>query len=319
MVPPEYPVILSVYNKFKTVKRWTPELLSEFDKTFREKLPSPYWKIEYLNLDEVLLRKLISEASADVTVAELIKIYYLSYQSVFETQEALVLGDKNPIYATFVKRLMKIFPDARFIFLTRDYRDNFVSVRKFSFEAPIMALQAYRWKYVTRQLLNLKSKYPNQFIHIKHEELISDSSKTLNKVCDFLGVEMDEGMFNYYKKKDKAYRFIEPEHFDEFHAGLGQPINPSHVGLWEMRLTDKEVMIADAVVGHWAEKSGYERKFRYVSSFLLLKTIPWQIYGYFLYKLMYSAEYFPAPCRKVFARLLPQLSKFWHRFFKKAK
>ncbi|MDO9510303.1 MAG: sulfotransferase [Bacteroidales bacterium] len=318
-VPPEYPVILKLYNRFGKLKSWSAEDVEAFDAAFRQKLPSEYWKLEYLNIDEIRLKQLLGKLPTDAKFTDFIKVHYSCYQSVYPTTELKILGDKNPVFATYVKRLMKIFPEARFIFLTRDYRDNFVSVRRFSFEAPIVALQAYRWKYVTRMMLGLKKQFPNRILHIRHEDVIASAPETLSTVCDFLGIEMDMGMLDFYKKKDEVYNMISSAHFDKFHSGLGQPINPSRMGLWEEKLTDNEVKTADAVVGIWAERAGYKRKYTYCSASIILKTIPWQLYGYFLYQLMSFAEFLPPGLRKHFARFLPMLARIWHRYFKKDK
>jgi len=69
----------------------------------------------------------------------------------------------------------------------------------------------------------------------------------------------------------------------KFHKGLLNPINTNRLGLWETKLTDKEVRYAETVIGKWMEMYGYERKYKRFDLWLWLKALPWMLYGRSLY------------------------------------
>ena len=161
-VPPEYPVVLSLYNRFGKVKHWDPATLAAFYYAFREPLPSENWQYRFLQMNERELFRELKQMPAEVTFEKVFLTFYKHYTSIFPGKDSLLaIGDKNPIFATYADRLKKIFPDARFLFITRDYRDNYLSISRFRFEAPIIALQCYRWKYVSGIIHRFLKKFPD--------------------------------------------------------------------------------------------------------------------------------------------------------------
>jgi hypothetical protein len=85
-------------------------------------------------------------------------INYHSF-SLFPKETITLIGDKNPVYTIYAESLVKIFPDTWFIYIIRDFRDVFLSMRTFEFEAPSITLQGYRWKYIAKMGLRLRKKY----------------------------------------------------------------------------------------------------------------------------------------------------------------
>ncbi|MGC8864630.1 MAG: sulfotransferase family protein [Bacteroidales bacterium] len=319
-VPPEYPVLLNLYRQFGKCRLYTPEVKKRFWEAFKERLASPNWQYSFLDINEEKLWSELQALPENASFKEVFCLFYAHYSSIFpHIEPPRVVGDKHPLFATYAWRIRQIFPDARFIFLVRDYRDNFLSVRKFSFEAPIVALQAYRWKYVARIAAHFQQKFPDQTLLIRYEDLAHDPVKILRQVLLFLDLEWNSQMLDYYKYIDVVNEKYDKELLELFHKNLGKPINRDAIGQWKHYLKENEIKVADFVVGSWAERMGYERKFKKPSLRLFLISLPWKFYGWTLYKIMNASEYLPAGLKKRFALFLPSLSRLYHRLKGKTK
>jgi hypothetical protein len=315
-VPPEYPVILSLYNRFGSRKSWNSNLLHEFDKSFKTQPPSENWRYTYLRINEAELKNAVGLLPDETTFEDLVKTYYYCYNSIFEKGDVQLLGNKNPVFSSYALRLARIFPKAKFIFVTRDYRDNYLSIKRFKFEAPKVALQAYRWKYIAAIMDKLGKKYPGRVMHVRHEDLVAAPHEKFAEICKFLSIQFDPVVFDFYKKEDAILEIIDADLLHKFHSGLGQPINSERIDIWKQKMNEYEVKVADTVVGEWAEKLGYERKYRSAGFFVHLAAKPWKMYGWLLYKIMSAGEYLPHSLRSRMAGFLPLLAKSYNATIK---
>lgn len=314
-IPPEYPVLLNLFKQFGQCSRFTPEVKQRFFAAFKERLASPNWQYSFLDIDEAALQNDLQELPEDCSFGDVFRLFYVHYTSIFPHRSAIkAIGDKNPIFSTYAWRLRQIFPEARFIFILRDYRDNFLSVRKFSFEAPVVALQAYRWKYVARIAWHFSRRFSGQTLVIRYEDLVSQPEAVLRRILDFLGLEWFQQVLDYYKYAEVVTEKYDRELLQLFHRNLGKPVNTDAIGHWKELMSEKEIRMADFVVGNWARKMGYERVYKSWSMGLFLQSLPWQIYGWKLYKLMDASEFLPVRLKKRFALFLPLLAKVFHRF-----
>lgn len=316
IVPPEYPVILDLYNKYGKVKHWNKQTVQAFYEDFKKKQPKEFWKYEYLAMNEKSLQESLHKMVGNkTTFSDMVKAFYYHSTSIFGQKNIQLIGDKNPIYASFTDRLYNIFPEAKFIYLTRDYRDNFLSISKFDFEAPNVILQSYRWKYATRKFLSLAGNNTQQFMHIRYEDLVSMPENELGSICHFLNVDYHPAMLEFHKKAHQAVKLVGEEDFNRFHNGLTQAVHNENIYSWRETLPEKDVALADATVGNYAEIMGYRRQFRQSGLYKKFCILPWSLYAGSLYKAMSLAEYLPPGIRKKIATFLPYLAKTYHKLF----
>ncbi|OQX72101.1 MAG: hypothetical protein B6D61_15185, partial [Bacteroidetes bacterium 4484_249] len=174
--------------------------------------------------------------------------------------------------------------NAKFIHLTRDYRDQMVSMKKMDFEMSQPALVSYRWKLSVKSLYPYKEKYPDKFLTIKYEDLVKTPENKLKEICNHLNIEYNPVMLDFHKI-DVGSGFMPKEamkkyHSKKYHSSLFNPLNTSKVNSWENILTDKEVKIADMVTGKSAVTAGYKRKYEHFNLWLYVTMLPILIYGW---------------------------------------
>jgi len=312
IVPPEYPVIPDLFHRLGPNPQWNDSNKTKLLQTFKKPQTFDFWNYDYLRIDEQSLINDLNKLHARVPLSRVIKLFYYHSKSVFPKDNLLLLGDKNPVYALYTPLLMKWFPEAKFLFITRDYRDNLVSMRKFEWEAPNPVLQAWRWKYISRMMLRMKALYPSRVLMFRYEDLASRPEEELKKICDFLQIPFLNSMLSFHEKAGDSFSFIDKTTLLKYHESLTQPIHTSTIGRWREKLTTSEVRLMDATVGSYAEKAGYKREYPNSDLFTRLATLPMQMYGFVLYKLMLAGEYLPYRLKALLSHALPWLAKIYH-------
>jgi hypothetical protein len=297
-IAPEFPVMLFLYQRFKKVKQWDEATIRSFVDHVFYYSKFNIRRVENLKLDkEYIISELLKYKDAGSVQLFLKSINYYAF-SVFNKKETLWIGDKNPVYSMSANRFRKIFPDAKFICIIRDYRDNYISIKKLAekevaVEAPVLSLQVDRWRIFTRLFLDLKRRYPDQYYILRYEDLVTEQEATFRSLCNFLGIAYDPSVFDFHKKKEETVHAYGDFIYEKFHENLLKPVNTSRMNTWQTVLSEKEVRMADQIAGKFADRLGYERQNKGFSLWLFLKTVPVVTYNYLLLRVMIFGTYLP--------------------------
>ncbi len=316
-IPPEFPILLPLYQRFRKVTRWDRETILEFvDFIYRHNV-FIHRTLENLKFDRETFTADLMKLGEQGTIQDFLKGVNAHGFSVFPKGETLLIGDKNPVYSIYTRRFLKIFPDAKFICIVRDYRDNFVSMRKLvdlKLEAPVLTLQIARWRYVARLFLNCKKHYPDRFMVIRYEDLVTSQEKTVRSLCEFLSLPFDASVFEFYKKKEETDKAYNNPLVQRFHGSLMHPVNTGRMDLWKKELSPGEVRMADQIAGKYADHFGYKREDPSFNLLLYLKSRPMAIYGYLIFKVYVWGSYLPSRISLWLSVKLLVLVRAWHFF-----
>lgn len=202
------------------------------------------------NLDRAALRNEILEASgAGGDFATLCKLVYACYGARHGKRDTAWLGDKNPHYALFVPALMEQFPEARFVHIVRDYRDNILSYQGVRFDLNPTAALAGRWRSYNTRILRARQRAPERFLRVRHEDLVKEPERELRRLCAFLDVHYDEAMLRF---QERVQGWAEP-----WHRNLQGPLNPGLLEQWRTRMPSQDQAVADAICGTLGASWGY--------------------------------------------------------------
>ena len=312
-IPPESPFIINLYKKYGKVTSWDETVIKEFcDDLFKQRYFDK-WLIGRAELLENLLR-----VKGEVTFQDMVRQVCLSYTSVFDKEEIRLIGDKNPAYSLFAGRIHKLFPEAKIIHITRDYRDNYLSLINVNFEVPIVPLVVYRWKFAYKRMQKLKNKNPGLICSIKYEDLATDPEKHFREVCRFLGLEFNPDVLDFYKKKaDVEKTYAGSEEIALIHKSLFNPISTDRMNLWKKQMTVRQIRVADLVAGKTAEKAGYERKYPSFNPGLYLWILPTLIYASIMYRLILLGDHLPYKMRNNLTQVLGIFLKIYWKLNKR--
>lgn len=296
MIAPELPIFLMLYQKFSKVKTWDAEARKSFINHVFQPASFNNRKLENLRLDREAFRADVMGMDDNCTIQELLFKINEHSASIFPKEEIKLVGDKNPVYSIFIRRLSRIFPEARFICIVRDYRDNYVSIKNLNevaFDAPVVSLQAFRWKFINLRFYEYARKFPKRFYMIRYEDLVENPTASLSALCSFLEIPYNPSVFDFYHKKDEMLEMCNHPQILKIHGSLMNPVNTGRLGLWRKQMTPQEISLADQIVGNTAELLKYERADRQFRAKNFFSPLPMILYTRILFKLMVWGSYLP--------------------------
>jgi hypothetical protein len=310
LIPPESPFIISLYKKYGKVTTWDDRVIRDFCEDLFQQRYFDKWLID----KDVLLNRLLEE-KGEYTFQQIVRKVCLSYTSVFDKKEIHFIGDKNPAYSLFAGRIHKLFPDSKIIHITRDYRDNYLSLIKVNFEVPIVPLVVFRWKFAYKRMQKLKDRHPDLIYSLKYEDLAADPENQFREVCRFIGIDYDPAVLSFYKKKDDAEKaYAGSDEIALVHKSLFNPISTGRMNLWQKEMTEREIRVADLVAGRTAEKAGYRRKYPSFNPGLYLWILPTLIYASVMYRLILLGDHLPYKLRNSLNKRLGIFLKIYWKF-----
>ena len=129
IIPFESPYIVVLHKRFSKITNWTKEDLLEF----HDSLYSINWKFNAWNINKKKLKTDLLSRIGENSYSTICKVVHSNYISTFPKEEIKLIGDKTPKYAVKLELLLKLFPDAKYVHIIRDYRAQLYSMLKVNF------------------------------------------------------------------------------------------------------------------------------------------------------------------------------------------
>jgi hypothetical protein len=295
-IPFECPLIIYLFGKYGKIKIWNNKKKNQLISDLNEIPLFNYWVIDKNNLKTSL-----SSMIGNYTFQEIIKKIYLNHISYKYKKNIQWIGDKNPEYTMYTKELSEIFPNSKFIFIVRDYRDHYVSIKNSKLGYPSAALTTLRWKEAIDNI-NKLSKIKNKVHIIKYENLVNNPKLEINKICSFLNIKYHKKMIKFYKNKQlmnyykKRWLKIKTKNskqkiqissnrklsnITKIHKSLFNPITNKKIGIYKTKLSKNEIKICNNIIKNYKGKISYLQKNQKFELMIFFISIP----GYLLYKM----------------------------------
>jgi LPS sulfotransferase NodH len=101
----------------------------------------------------------------------------------------------------YISFLQWCFPEAKYVYLVRDPRDMALSWRKSPTHSGGVVAGARQWINDQSQTVSNFSalEQGGKALLVRYEDLVSNSEKELNRVCDLLGLEYSPSMLDFHK------------------------------------------------------------------------------------------------------------------------
>lgn len=163
-------------------------------------------------------------------------------------------GEKTPYNLFYIKEILEDFPNAQFVFITRDGRDASADYLASGFGPTNIYCAAEMWRMCQEAVEPWRANLPaDQWLDVRYEELVADSEGVLKGVCEFLGEPYDPNMLNFHQTDIAKARGGTRDH-----APLGQPVTTQFIGIYKDQLSKKEQRIFMASAGKALAAAGYE-------------------------------------------------------------
>jgi hypothetical protein len=182
-----------------------------------------YERVDRAPYDPVIAQRGIREVVAELPGGEadyLDAVRALTdhlYARLLEPSGRNILLDKTPAYALVLDFVARLYPKARYVVLTRNPMAVWSSFVQSFFDGDHEAAHRHNpllERYVPAIARFLREK-PVPLHHIRYEELVQAPSEVLRGICDFVGLEFEEGMVDYGEQQTGR---------GETARGLGDPI-----------------------------------------------------------------------------------------------
>lgn len=163
-------------------------------------------------------------------------------------------GEKTPYNLYFVKEILEDFPNAQFVFITRDGRDTSADYLESSFGPTNIYTAAHAWKRAQNAVEAARTSLrADQWFDVSYEELVRQPEAVLRRVSDFLREEYDSQMLEFHRGEIAQRRGQTRDH-----APLGGPASPAYIGIYKSLLSLRDQRIFAWVAGRELKDFGYE-------------------------------------------------------------
>ncbi|MEE9613892.1 MAG: sulfotransferase [Thermodesulfobacteriota bacterium] len=196
-----------------------------------------------------------------------LRCFYEIYISRFDKPR---WGDKTPAYISYMTDIQEVVPEARFIHIIRDGRDVALSLEGFRWGTTRgVSVRANQW------LRNVgegrrQAGSCRHYMEVRYEELVTDTTAVLEKICEFIELPYSPEMENYHASAEKRL-----DEFGDIHRSSGRvtakkedrlaihrltssPPDPSRIGAWKKEMSEEDRRSFEAVAGEMLRDLGYE-------------------------------------------------------------
>lgn len=196
--------------------------------------------------------------------ADLYRNFYRNFLYGGQQKHAAFFFDKNPINTFYLADIIRLMPEARFVFLVRDPRASYLSRRQKKGKHPQgMRAIAYRWLLYNQEVMRVMEKYPEKFLLLRYEDLVASPEAELKRMAAFFGFPYDEQMLRFHENVSaNSFRKVAESSTDERkqvkYLDLSRPVTTERSQAWRHELTATEIAEIDAITGTVAERLGYQ-------------------------------------------------------------
>jgi hypothetical protein len=118
------------------------------------------------------------------------RLFTLIGQHFAEKQGKPLWGDKSLNTERYMDDIFAAFPNAKIIHMMRDPRDRYASAKtRWAKKKGQAGSGSILWMDTVRLARRGLKKYPNNYMVVRYEDLVSKTEETVRVVCSFLGEE----------------------------------------------------------------------------------------------------------------------------------
>jgi Sulfotransferase family len=240
--------IIALYPSFGKIRNWEKKDILKFIDALALLRIFILWPLDR----EVLTAELLAALEfADYPL--LCKIVY--YQMRKDKERISVLIDKNPLHSIFLKKVRTIFPEAKFIHLIREPRDN-VNSNIMRFGSKNTFFLARKWIGFNARIESMKRKIPDRFFTVLYEDMVVNTENVFRALCEYLGVDYSDSMRSHkFPERLQGYEGAKfYERAKKIHQSLLEPINAANIGKWKYEMSEYDRIITEIIAANFAKK-----------------------------------------------------------------
>lgn len=130
--------------------------------------------------------------------------YYISHQRLLTDKQYFV--DKQLSIYVYVGLIAQLFPNAKFIHMSRNPLDIFLSCYRGGIPGSPATCSiehmAYEFMHMKKLIAHWKAVFPDRVHIVNYQELVEDPETIMRETIDFLGLEWEDDVLQFHKRKN---------------------------------------------------------------------------------------------------------------------
>ncbi len=161
-------------------------------------------------------------------------------------------GAQTGLVERYGDELIEAYPGIRIVHMYRDPRDRYLaSIERWPDGRGRAGGATARWLYSTRLGERHVARYPDQYLMVRFEDLITRTEETLRSVCEFVGEAYEQSMTDMPAATKHRARLSEGS------SGSGEILSSDHIGRHGSRIRPAELAFIQLHAGRVMRAHGY--------------------------------------------------------------
>lgn len=163
---------------------------------------------------------------------------------------------KSMQFIRWAEQLDAYFGNPKYIYLYRDVRDVVLSFSKAIVGEKHPYFITKQWVELQKICLQQRERiHSDRFISLSYENLTSKTAPTLQSLCNFLGIEYQESMLEFYTSKEAK----QTSQSSRLWSNVAKPTMRDNSQKFLKELSHEEGVLIESVAGDVLDTLGYER------------------------------------------------------------
>ena len=181
-----------------------------------------------------------------------------------------LFGEKTPHHLLRARRILSVFPDAKYILVHRDGRDVALSLTKVPWFYSDLQVTFSYWLRCCREIRWFRALPGVSLIVIRYEDLVQQPAVELRRIADFLGLKYEPQMAEGSGNVEGTLPWEA-----DWKTRATTKITPARIGNWQRELSSTQISQLERWGGRVLKDLGYEMSTDSEAGHLPLHFFPW--------------------------------------------
>lgn len=180
-------------------------------------------------------------------------LYAALHRAYAQAEGKLRWGEKTPRNSFWMDEIRSLFPDAQFIHIVRDGRDQAIDISDSVLWPNSVYSGANLWRRYVMAVRDCAQRLPaGAFLEFRYEDLCAAPEATIRRLCEFLDEQLDVHMLAPHETRSAREWSTHP-----LHARTAQPITTRYCEMYKARLSSADVAALESLIGGTLARFGY--------------------------------------------------------------
>lgn len=191
----------------------------------------------------------ITYSNFHVLMEESVRLYAKTHFDFAEKEFTRI--DHTPKSILHFSVLNRLFPVSKLVFIIRDPRAIFASIKDLDWGPNTPLGLSNLWIEYAASYYAVQKLHPDRIYLVRYEDLVSEPSTFIGKVCSFAGLEYNEKIL-------EGGGLIVPKYTASQHRLVGKKPSKERINKWKSTLSHKEILTIESKCDTIMRSFGYE-------------------------------------------------------------